>query len=143
VRERLAQARERDLSHVQAEVTRGVVYLTGHVKDVESKRYAEDIVRDIQGVIDVDNALTPDTAIVARVVAALLEDERTARYSIEVTSEHGVVTLSGTVPSEEVKRAAEEIARQQKGAVTVVNALRVDPDAFQYWIPPALLTNLP
>ncbi len=142
VREKLAKATERDLSHVTAEVRDGVVYLSGQVKDVESKWYAEKIARRVRGVIDVENGLTTDTEVVARVTAALLEDPRTARYAIEVASEHGIVTLSGVVPSEEVKRAAEEIARRQKGVVTVINALEVRPEAFEYWTPPLAASPL-
>ncbi|NPA90616.1 MAG: BON domain-containing protein [Chloroflexi bacterium] len=136
VRDKLAQATEHDLSKVQAEVRDGVVYLSGQVKDVESKWYAERLARSVRGVIDVENALTTDTEVVARVTAALLEDPRTSRYPIEVVSEHGIVTLSGVVPSEEVKRAAEEIARRQKGVITVINALEVRPEDFEYWTPP-------
>ncbi len=136
VQDRLASAQEYDLSNVRAAVKQGVVHLSGYVKDAQSKLYAEDIVRRVRGVIDVENALTPDTAVMARVMAALMEDPRTGRYSIEVASEHGVVTLSGVVPSEEVKRVAEEITKQQPGVVAVINELEVNPKAFEHWIPP-------
>ncbi len=143
VRDRLAQMSAEEVKDVQAEVKRGVVYLTGHVKDVDSKRRVERAVRDVQGVIDVENALITDTQIVARVTAALLEDPRTSRYTFEVSSDHGVVTLSGVVPSPDIKRAAEEIARQQKGVVMVINEIRVDPEAFEHWVAPVVPVNLP
>ena len=143
VQDKLAAATEHDLSHVTAEVKDGVVYLTGQVKDVESKWYAETLSRSVRGVVDVENALTTDTEVVARVTTALLEDPRTARYAIDVASEHGVVTLSGVVPSEEVKRAAEEIARRQKGVITVINAIEVRPEAFEYWTPPVVVPPHP
>ncbi len=136
VRDRLAQVSEYDLSRVQAEVHDGVVRLTGQVKDVAARRHAEIVARRVEGVIDVENAITTDTGVVARVLSALLEDPRTRLYTIEVTSDHGVVTLSGTVPSEEVKRAAEEIARRQKGVVSVINALKVQADEWEPLFPP-------
>ena len=37
----------------------------------------------------------------------------------------GVVTLSGQVSSEGVRQAAEDIARRQKGVITVINDLAV------------------
>ena len=127
---------EYDLSRVQAEVHDGVVRLSGQVKDVAARRHAEIVARRVEGVIDVENAITTDTGVVARVLSALLEDPRTRLYTIEVTSDHGVVTLSGTVPSEEVKRAAEEIARRQKGVVSVINALKVQADEWEPLFPP-------
>ncbi len=136
VRDRLAQTTEHDLSRVQAYVRDGVVRLTGQVKDVAARRFAEIVARRVEGVIDVENEITTDTGVVARVTAALLEDPRTRLHTIEVSSEHGVVTLSGTVPSEEVKRAAEEIARQQKGVVSVINALHVKADEWEVLFPP-------
>ncbi len=136
VRDRLAAVDEYDLSHVQAEVKEGIVHLTGQVKDVAERRYAEIVARRVDGVIDVENEITTDTGVVARVTAALLEDPRTRLHTIEVSSDHGIVTLSGTVPTEEVKRAAEEIARRQKGVVTVINELRVQPDRWEPLFPP-------
>jgi len=142
VQDRLAAEKEYDLSHVHAEVKRGVVRLSGYVKDARSKLYAEDVVRRVRGVIDVENALTPDTALMARVLAALMEDPRTGRYSIDVASEHGVITLSGVVPSEEVKRIAEEIAKQQPGVMAVINGLEVNPKAFEHWVPPVVASHI-
>lgn len=136
VRDRLAKVTEHDLSRVLAEVKEGIVRLTGQVKDVAARREAEVVARRVEGVIDVENEITTDTGVVARVIAALLEDPRTRLYPIEVSSEHGVVTLSGTVPSEEVKRAAEEIARRQRGVVSVINALHVKPEEWEVLIPP-------
>ncbi len=136
VRDRLAQVSEYDLSRVQAAVNEGVVRLTGQVKDLAARRFAEVVARRVDGVIDVENEITTDTGVVARVTAALLEDPRTRLHTIEVSSEHGIVTLSGTVPSEEVKRAAEDIARRQKGVVSVINALHVKPDQWEVLFPP-------
>jgi osmotically-inducible protein OsmY len=65
-----------------------------------------------------------------KVSAALNGDERTAKYGIEVIDQHGLVTLKGTVPSEEVVRAAVEIAGEQEGVVDVVDALEVDETSF-------------
>lgn len=136
VRDRLAEVKEHDLSRVQVTVHEGIVRLTGQVKDVDARRTAEMVARRVEGVIDVENQLTTDTGVVARVTAALLEDPRTRLYPIDVASDHGIVTLSGTVPSEEVKKAAEEIARRQKGVVQVINALQVREEEEEPLLPP-------
>lgn len=57
---------------------------------------------------------------------ALLEDPRTTEAILDVANNRGVVTLTGTVDSEEIRQAAEEIARQQPGVLTVVNELKVE-----------------
>ena len=64
-----------------------------------------------------------------RIRKALEEDPRTADHPIEVTNESGFISLGGRVPSQEVKAAAEAIAKQTEGVVTVSNELVVDPNA--------------
>jgi len=61
-----------------------------------------------------------------RVTNALLEDPRTKETVFEVVNDRGIVTLTGTVDSDETRQAAEEIARQQTGVVSVVNELKVE-----------------
>jgi osmotically-inducible protein OsmY len=65
------------------------------------------------------------TELTDRVVADLLEDPRTKDARLDVGCTQGVCTLSGTVKSEAVREAAEEIARRQPGVVTVINELKV------------------
>jgi hypothetical protein len=66
-----------------------------------------------------------DSAVADRVMNVLLDDPRTREAAIDVSSLGGAVTLSGMVPSEEVRKTAESITRQQKGVLTVINDLRV------------------
>jgi osmotically-inducible protein OsmY len=98
--------------------------------DVSSKRRAEATARSIPGVVAVVNALDTSLALAARVTAALCDDPRTHLAIIDVTAERGIVTLSGEVDSAGVKEAAEEVASQQAGVISVVNALDVSPDEF-------------
>lgn len=60
-----------------------------------------------------------------RVFAALASDPRTKEAAIEVANDRGIITLAGKVKSNEARQAAEEIARQQAGVVTVINELKV------------------
>ena len=61
-----------------------------------------------------------------RVANALLEDPRTEEEIIDVTNDRGIITLTGSVHSEETRQAAEEIARDDQGVISVVNALKVE-----------------
>lgn len=117
-----------DLSQVEISVEGGTVLLVGWVNDVAAKRRAEGIARSIEGVIDVQNELETEMGLTTRVVNALLSDPRTDLSVIEVVNERGVIALKGTVDSVEVSEAAAEIAAEQPGVVSVVNALEIEPD---------------
>jgi len=63
--------------------------------------------------------------IVDRVMDALMSDPRTENSMIDVSNDRGIVTLEGTVSKEDTRQAAEQIAKQQEGVVTVINAIKV------------------
>ncbi len=75
--------------------------------------------------IDVDNAISADSALVGRVTAELSADRFTALIPIEVVADRGVVTLAGTVPTPQIKAVAEAIARRVPGVITVINELEI------------------
>ena len=62
--------------------------------------------------------------LVCLVSEALLISDTIGSGIIEVKDNYGIVTLKGTVDSEQDKLAAEELARHQEGVVDVVNNLR-------------------
>jgi osmotically-inducible protein OsmY/sporulation protein YlmC with PRC-barrel domain len=110
---------------VQAQVDRSVAQLSGNVATIADKATADTLARATPGVIDIENAISADTALFGRITAALADDRRTALVPIEVIVDRGVVTLRGTVPTPAIKEAAEAIARRQTGVVTVVNELEI------------------
>jgi osmotically-inducible protein OsmY len=59
------------------------------------------------------------------VSAALLTNDRLGRAVIEVKGVNGVITLRGTIESEQHRSAAEVLVREQEGVVQVINKLRV------------------
>lgn len=69
--------------------------------------------------------ITQSQDLAQRVTEALLEDERTSESGIEVINQRGLVTLAGSVKNEAIRQAAEQLARQQAGVVTVVNELKI------------------
>ncbi|MFO7917280.1 MAG: BON domain-containing protein [Anaerolineae bacterium] len=64
--------------------------------------------------------------VAERVTEALANDPQTAQYAIEVIDDNGLITLRGTVASEEDLTRAVEIARAQTGVLDVVNELEVE-----------------
>ncbi len=119
-----------DFSGVEAVFEGGILQLSGVVPDIASKRRAEATARSVEGVVDVENALDTDTAITARIRAALADDPRTELANVNVGSDRGIVTLTGQVDDEKVREAAEEIAEAQTGVVEVVNDLEIEEDRF-------------
>lgn len=69
-----------------------------------------------------------DSAITAAVKSKLLANSSTSGMDIHVETNHGVVTLSGTVSSDAEKELAERIARNTDGVTDVTNNLNVKGD---------------
>jgi len=132
-----ARLESMSLPDLKLSVEEGVAFLRGVVPDVKAKRRAEATARGIEGVIDVKNTLTTDTAIAAAVTTALSGDPRTELAAIEVISEHGLITLSGEVDSTAIRTAAEQIAARQQGVIQAINGLEVKPDEDTPFLRPA------
>jgi len=65
----------------------------------------------------------------SKVKSALALSKNVSAFDINVDSSGGVVTLRGTVPSQESRRIAEEIARDTDGVKEVKNQISVDHSA--------------
>ena len=70
-----------------------------------------------------------DTATTSKVRTALLLSKHVSAFDIKVETSQGEVTLTGQVPSEEIKAVAGAIARDTSGAKQVHNELTVNPAA--------------
>jgi len=62
------------------------------------------------------------------VCEAILITTNISQAVMEIKDDDGIITLKGTVESEQDKLAAEALARQQEGVVDVINGLQV-------WVP--------
>ncbi len=67
----------------------------------------------------------PTFVTVKEIYDQLQNDPRTKGAVIDVGFNRGMVVLTGTVKSAAIVQAAEEIARQQPGVITVTNELKV------------------
>lgn len=74
-----------------------------------------------------ENIMTNDATLAALIAEALMNDDRTEDAVIEVIHERGVITLQGRVEDPETKRAAEEIAAEFPGVISVTNEVAVNP----------------
>lgn len=70
---------------------------------------------------------TNDAAITVAVKGALVDADEVLGRQVKVGTYNSVVSLSGTVPTPELKARAEQIALQARGVVKVLNALDVGP----------------
>jgi hyperosmotically inducible protein len=74
-------------------------------------------------------AARPDAWITAQVRVAILTTDGAGRTAVKVDTEHGQVTLHGTVRSQAEKNKAETAARGVEGVVGVHNLVQIVPEA--------------
>ena len=72
-----------------------------------------------------------DTWITTKITIALMTTDGAGRNAVKVDTEHGKVTLHGTVDSEAVKEKAEATARAVGGVTEVRNLLQVVKESRQ------------
>jgi hyperosmotically inducible periplasmic protein len=125
----------------------GNVVLTGEVKKRSTQEIAEEVALSVDGVNKVDDQVRvvpstqpeppvaraaehvedefQDALLEARVKGRLLEQMGTNALHLEVEASDGVVSLRGTVPSEEHLKLAVATAKKTKGVRQLVDLLEV------------------
>ena len=73
--------------------------------------------------------IVDDAAITTALKAKLVKERAKNLVAVNVDTDHGVVHLKGTVPTERDRAEAERLARATKGVVDVKNDLLVDAAA--------------
>jgi hyperosmotically inducible periplasmic protein len=145
-----------DADRINVATSDGEVTLTGTVDSRTTRDRVVEIVGLIKGVRNVNNNLSvaaarpgapATTAQPARpetqpggqqqtqteqeVSSALRQSDALSGVNINVRTQDGQVTLSGTVPNQASKELAERIARQQEGVRSVQNNIQVRPQQQQ------------
>jgi hyperosmotically inducible periplasmic protein len=122
---------------IDVETFKGTVQLNGFVDTAASKDRASQVAKNTKGVTAVRNNLTvktadrsaggvvDDSAITAKVKAALAGDSRTKAHQVNVETRDGRVQLSGFVDSSEAKSTAGELASAVDNVKSVDNELDV------------------
>lgn len=129
---------------VNVDVYRGVVQLNGFVGSTEEKTRATTAAKSVSGVKEVRNNLEvkgitvadadrstgeviDDATLTGKVKAALIDDEMTKAYQINVETHQSVVELGGFVDSSQAKSRASQVAGSVSGVKEVRNDLQVKP----------------
>jgi osmotically-inducible protein OsmY len=68
-----------------------------------------------------------DAALTTKIKAKMGLDDYVPAAAVHVSTTNAVVTLSGTVSSDEERRRALQLARETKGVKSVVDQLKVEP----------------
>lgn len=126
-----------EAAHIGVACRDGIVTLSGHVRSYAEKAAAERAVRRVRGVnaiaMEIDIHLptdkkTADDEIASRAIKMLHWDAVVPDERIKVEVEHGIVTLTGTVPWQYQKIEAESDIRKLTGVRGVVNSIMVRPE---------------
>jgi osmotically-inducible protein OsmY len=136
---------------VDVDTKNGVVTLSGTVNSAGERLQAAAVARNTDGVTAVNDELMidrrPRTApgsgavkgsvgtagqiqdawITTKIRSTFILDDRIRARNIDVDTKNGVVTLKGTVATEDARKAAESLATESEGVRRVVNQLSVDP----------------
>jgi hyperosmotically inducible protein len=75
----------------------------------------------------VDAGKAEDAKITTTVKAKLTKEQAKNLVKVNVDTKDGVVHLKGTVPNEQAKTEAEQLAKDTDGVVSVTNDLKVSP----------------
>jgi hyperosmotically inducible protein len=130
----VTQARQIDV-----EVENGIVQLNGFVDSEAEKSQAATLASAVEGVVEVRNNLSvnagpetlggyvDDSALTAKVKAALIESPDTKAHEINVETMEGVVQLSGFVDNLAAKDAATTVAKSVEGVKEVQNEITLKP----------------
>lgn len=125
-----------DAAHIGVTADDHVVTLTGTVPSFYQKVAAERAAERVFGVQalanDIEVAFTgshrvTDTDIAAAVLDGLRRSISVPKSGIDVTVDHGIVTLRGTVEWRYQRQAAEDAVRDLAGVLDVVNVIGVKP----------------
>jgi hyperosmotically inducible protein len=138
VKAALAEVKGLPDSQIVVETYKGEVLLGGFVESKEQKSEADKAAKGVSGVKKVHNGLAiapentvgsklDDTVTTTKVKTALMDDKDVKSGQINVETKGGVVSLSGFVSGDKVKRRAVEVAKGQSGVKHVVDALVVKP----------------
>lgn len=90
---------------------------------------AESVKSDVDRVLTSTSQYASDSALTAKVKAALLAEKNLKSLDISVESSSGVVTLFGRVDSSAQSRQAEDVVKHVEGVKGVHNTLALKTDA--------------
>jgi len=114
-----------EYSDIDIHVKNGVVYLIGHIANTSSLSRIVKAVRNVPGILDINNNLVLDEKLTLEVATSLGTLEHTYDCKFFTGVSHGVVSLNGVVSNEKVKLMAEKCAASNPNVRGVINHVRV------------------
>lgn len=130
--------KDADLKNNRIDVTvdNGIATLKGTVDTDAEKQHAAQLAM-VKGVVGVQNQLDvgsagikqtfSDSAITAKIKGKLAESQASTFTDVSVTTNNGVVTLTGSVPNEQARQKVLDAARSADGVMRVENDITVAP----------------
>jgi osmotically-inducible protein OsmY len=125
-----------DAAQIGVTVEKGIVTLTGRVRNYAEKTIAERValrVRGVRGVVErievryPDNPTVGDEALAERCARVLEWNVHIPERSVSLKVEKGCVTLEGCVPHYHQKAAVDKALRRLAGVTDIVNLVAVKP----------------
>jgi hyperosmotically inducible protein len=92
---------------------------------VQLERSAEKAAADAGRALEKAGAVLDDASVTAKVKTALIAEPGLSGMAIDVDTSQNVVTLNGTVASDDLRQRAERVARGIEGVKEVKNNLTV------------------
>ena len=123
-------------NRIEVTVANGVATLNGKV-DTQAEKAAATRLASVGGIVGIDNRLevgsasldqaVSDSALTAGIKEKLEASEMNRFDGVAVTTDSGVVTLTGSVPSEQALKKVLDIVHDADGVTRVENRLAVTP----------------
>jgi osmotically-inducible protein OsmY len=113
------------LARLQASVHDGVVDMTGHAASRRARLQAISCAWEVPGVLGVHDHVIDDDTLTLAVAQALADAPETREAQLLVTSQLGVVWLSGTLPTQATKERATALAGAVVGVSDVQNGVTI------------------
>ena len=108
----------------------GVLYLTRRSGvNLDVAETGKNVAGELEQAADTVRETSADAFLTAKVKTALALSKSASAFSVDVDSEEGTVTLTGAVPSQEIKEAVLDVARDTEGVLQVVDRIQIDARA--------------
>ena len=105
----------------------GALYLTKQRSvDMDVAEAGKAVAGDLEQAAETVRDTSEDAFLTAKVKTALVLSKSASAFDVDVDSDDGTVTLTGALPSNEIKVAVLDVARDTAGVVQVVDRIQVD-----------------
>jgi len=106
----------------------GALYLTKQRSvDMDVAEAGKAVAGDLEQAAETVRDTSEDAFLTAKVKTALVLSKSASAFDVDVDSDDGTVTLTGALPSNEIKVAVLDVARDTAGVLQVVDRIQVDP----------------